>query len=149
MKTRMDIEKPTERVPIKKGFFTHPFSSLNQIRLKGSRCLSCNEYFLGEVSICENCLSENLELTALSTKGKLWTYTIIENRPPGDYKGPEEFEPFAIGLVELFEGLRILTPIEGCKRDELKIGLELELKIEPLFVNEKNQEVLAYKFVAV
>ena len=41
--------------------------------------------------------------------------------PPGAYKGPEPFVPFALGLVELPEGLRVMSPLEG-DIDALKIG---------------------------
>lgn len=78
----------------------------------------------------------------LSDRGKLWTFTIIRNKPPGDFKGTV---PMGEGLVELPEGIRIKSPIGG-KMDALCIGMDLAFVARPLYVNERGQEVIAFQF---
>ena len=96
---------------------------------------------------CENCGSEDLEAVTLSNKGKLYTFTIMENRPPGDYKGPSDpFVPFGEGLVELPEGCRILAPLTVSKPEDLKIGMDLELVVDKLYEDADGNEVMAFKF---
>ena len=134
-----------KRVPVREGLFTTLLSPLEQVRLVGSKCHNCGEVSLGTVSSCPNCASEDLELIPLSQRGTLWTYTVIRHRPPGDYKGPDPFVPFGEGLIELLEGIQVISPIDG-DVDKLKIDMELELVVYKLGENEEGNDVIAFKF---
>ena len=135
-----------EYVAIKDGFLSKPLYPLEDVRLMGSRCCTCGEVFLGKAVACQQCQGENMEDITLSRYGTLYSYTIARNRPPGDYKGLEPFEPFAVGLVELPEGVRILAPLKGVNLDEIKIRMKLELSIEELYTDEEGRSVLAFSF---
>lgn len=81
--------------------------------------------------------------TKLSSKGKVYNYTIVEQKPPAYYKGEV---PYALGFVELPEGVRLRTLFTGCNFDDLKVGMEVELVIERLFENVEGDEIITYKF---
>ena len=118
---------------------------LSQSRLLGNQCRKCGEVFLGKRFSCENCGARQMEEKELSTKGKLYSFTIQRYRPPGDYKGPTDpFVPFPVGLVELPEGLRILAVLKDVEKP--KIGMELEVVFEKIFSNAEGDEVIGYKF---
>ena len=134
------------QVPIREGLFTMPLYPTEQVRLVGSKCHACGEVSLGTVSSCANCTGEDMEEITLSRRGKLWTYTVIRHRPPGNYKGPDPFVPFGLGLVELPEGVRVLSPLTGCDVDNLKIGMDLELVVDKLYEDADGNEVMAFKF---
>ena len=144
----MNIRNIKKQIPIKAGLFTPGLSSLGQVRLVGSKCRNCGEVALGTVSSCRNCGGEEIEVIPLSQKGKLWTYTVIRSRPPGDYKGPEPFVPFGEGLVELPEGIRVKSPL-SVDVDKLKIGMDLKLKVYKLYEDKDGNEVIAFKFEPV
>jgi hypothetical protein len=135
-----------EYVAIKDDFLSKPLYPLGDVRLMGSRCCACGEVFFGKAVACQQCQGENMEDIALSRYGTLYSYTIARNRPPGDFKGPEPFEPFAVGLVVLPEGIGILAPLKGLNLDEIKVGMELELSIEEFYTDEEGRGVLAYGF---
>ena len=82
----------------------------------------------------------------LSQRGKLYSYTVIMQRPPADYEGDI---PYAIGYVELPEGVRIQTLLTGCAHESLRIDMEVELIIEKLHEDEEGNEVIGYKFKLV
>jgi uncharacterized OB-fold protein len=134
-----------KQLPIKEGLFKTPLSPLEQVTLIGSACKDCREISLGKRQTCSNCGGKDLEEIPLSRKGKLWTYTIIRHKPPGDYKGPDPFVPFGLGLVELPEGIRVLSPIP-CDLKRISIGMELELEVYPLYTDENKNEVMAFRF---
>ncbi len=137
------IEKTgTSRIPIRERLLSTPLSPLEDVRLLGSKCKSCGEVGLGEVSSCQNCAGEDLVVIPLSQKGKLWTFTIIRNRPPGDFKGKV---PMGEGLVELPEGIRVKSPLGG-DIENLKIGMDLKFEAYPLYQNENGDEVIAFRF---
>lgn len=133
-----------KRVPIREGLLTGSLSKLDSVRLAGSRCASCEETSLGVLGVCPNCGGTALRQVTLNERGVLWTYTIVRHRPPGDYRGPEPFVPFGLGLVEVPEGVRVLAPILG-DIDSLKIGLPLHFK--PYIRNDTDgREVVAFAF---
>jgi hypothetical protein len=133
-----------KRVPICEDLLIGSLDELNQVRLVGSRCSACGETSLGRRNVCPNCGRETVSEIPLSNRGVLWTYTVVRHRPPGNYKGPDPFAPFGMGLVELPEGLRVLTPIH-CDINRLKIGLELQLR--PVVRKDADsREVVSFTF---
>ncbi|MGE5254399.1 MAG: Zn-ribbon domain-containing OB-fold protein [Planctomycetaceae bacterium] len=100
---------------------------------------------MGKRQTCANCGGVDLEGIPLSRRGKLWTYTIIRHKPPGDYKGPDPFVPFGLGMVQLPEGIRVMSPIQ-CELEKIKIGMELEMEVYPLYTDENQNQVMAFRF---
>ncbi len=135
-----------ERVPIREGLLVGPLSDLDRVRLAGCRCSSCGETSLGSRTICPNCGRDTVREIPLANRGLLWSFTVVRHRPPGNYKGPEPFAPFGLGLVELPDGLRVLSPLD-CDIDQLKIGLELRFKT--YVRKEGDREVVAFTFEPV
>ncbi len=139
----MDSNK--KRIPVKKELWTTPSAPTEKSQLIGSRCHNCGEIFFPKKGngICTNCQSRNLEEIKLSTRGKIYSYTVVMQRPPVYYKGSV---PYAEGFVELQEGVRIQTLLTDCDFDEIKIGMEVEMIIEKLYEDEEGNEIITYKF---
>ena len=136
-----------EYVAIDEELLSKPLDPPENVSLLGCRCRSCEEVFFGKTAACWQCGSSDIEPTTLSREGSLYSYTIMRNRPPGDYKGPDNpFEPFIAGLVELPEGIAILAPIDGIDFEDVKINMKLKLSVEELYQDESGRGVLAYKF---
>jgi len=118
-----------------------PGNSSEKPHLIGSKCKFCGEYFFPKRVICPNCLKdETPEEVILSNKGKLYTYCIVKAAPLGFSA------PYAVGYVDLPEGLRIFSPIAEGDRGKLKLGLELELIVDKIREDETGQAVYGYKF---
>ena len=98
---------------------------LGAVRLAGTKCRSCGETTLGQSESCPNCASDDVAHVSLNNHGTVWTYTIARHRPPGNYRGPEPFVPFGIALVELPEGLRVMTRVD-CDIETLHVGMPVE-----------------------
>lgn len=134
--------------PAIKGWFTWPPSE--DPHLIGVRCKSCGDYFFPKVTACRNprCMSPDLEEALLSRKGKLYTYTINYYQPPPPYMSPKPFVPYAIAIMEL-EKERMKIPgqiVSGYNVEKLKIGMEMEIVLEPLFTDSDGNDVMAWKF---
>lgn len=76
------VEEGKQRVILKEGQFTMPSIPGEQPRLIGSRCRACGEYFFPKQVACANCLKQDMEEVLLSPRGKLYSYTIVRQRPP-------------------------------------------------------------------
>lgn len=134
-----------QKVPAVEGLFSWPS---DDPRLIVSRCKSCKTCYFPAVSTCVNpeCDDkEGVEQVHISRRGKLWSYTIQHYPPPQPfpYKSKQEFAPFAVGIIEFAEGIRVagmLTTTEN-----LGIGTEYEMIVDKLDEDEEN-EYLTWKF---
>ncbi len=136
-----------QRAPVREGLLSSPLDNLDAVTLTGSRCGSCGETALGSSDLCQNCGSAELTSIPLSKVGTLWTYTVVRHRPPGDYRGPDPFRPFGLGLVELAEGIRVLSPIGGGV-SELRIGQALIFK-PTILRGDDGGELIAFEFAPI
>ena len=124
----MAEDKPTNEIlPVRQGLVNGGGADSDDVRLLGSKCENCGEVSIGTNAVCLNCGSDQIEAIKLCSEGVLWTYTIVRHKPPGDYLGPDPFVPFALGLVELADGVRIMAPLEG-DVDSFEIGSRLRLQ---------------------
>jgi uncharacterized OB-fold protein len=97
-------------------------------RLEGAKCASCGETFYPPRQVCDCCGTQEFEPVVLPPKGKVVTYTIIR-------VGPSDFAaevPYALGIVELEDGTRLMTQIVDVPLDKLKIGMPVELEFRKL-----------------
>lgn len=133
-----------EQVPIAEGLFKW---SGNTASLIGTRCASCGTHYFPKSLSCRNpdCTDKQVEQALLGPSGKLYSYTVQAYRPPPLFK-MDSWSPYTIGLVDLPQGLRVLGMLTGCGNDEFKIGMDLELTVEPLYRDDQGREVLTYKF---
>lgn len=65
----------------------------------------------------------NLEWREASGKGTLYSFTETHVAPPGF----EDLVPYMIGVVELEEGVRIMTPLRNVTPDEAALGMRMRL----------------------
>ena len=89
------------------------------------KCLNCNKPFFYPRMNCPNCLSDNLEWFKTSGLGTLYSY-MINHRP---VPGFEEDAPYAIAIVQLDEGPRMMTNIVGIENTPENLILDMKLEV--------------------
>lgn len=134
-----------KQVPIDGRLFKLPSSPSEKAHLIGSRCRSCGETFFPKRSYCANCTSPDMEEVALSTRGKLETFTISRATPPGSLIQA----PYGLGYVRLPEGCIVQTVLSECDPQKLEIDMDMELVIEKIREDEEGNDVMAFKFKPV
>jgi len=107
--------------------------------LLGSRCRSCGAHFFPIRQACSGCLSSDLETVRLTGSGTVYTYTVIRQSTPAFAV------PYALGYVDLPEGVRVMGQI-AAEPDDLAIGMEVELAVEPFGTDGDGNPVLGYRF---
>lgn len=136
------MTEPKEKVPIREGLFYYSPSGVETPHLIGARCESCGQVFFPKKVQCPKCSSKKMKEGPLSNRGKLYTYTVIHQAPPG-YLGKV---PYIVGKVELPEGERVLAPIVQTEASKLRIGMEMELVIGKAYDDPERGGVLTYQF---
>lgn len=75
------------------------------VTLLGDRCRACDAHQFPRAGICTLCGAPDPVPVQLAATGTLWAWTWVTAPPPG-YDGPV---PYGFGVVELPEGLRVIT----------------------------------------
>lgn len=114
--------------------------------LKGYKCKSCGKIWFPKFTPCPNpdCWSEDMEVIPLSRKGKIYSATDVYIGQPS-MRG---YMPLIMGYVDLPEGIRIFTQLEG-KVGTFHCGDEVELVIGPIRNNKNGEPIMSYKFKKV
>jgi uncharacterized OB-fold protein len=92
------------------------------------------------------------EDVVLGTRGTLWTWTVQAFPPKAPpYLGPvgDDFVPYGVGYVELPGELRVEGRLTESDPEKLIIGMEMELVLDPLGVDDAGNEVVTYAFAPV
>ena len=126
----------TTTVPFKEGLFEKVSGKWT---LVGCKCKQCGQIFFPNREVCLNCSSRDLERANLGRKGKLYSFTIVHM--PSEHFKP----PYAVGWIELPEGIRIFSQIRRWQEHPLATGMDMELAIEKLW-DEEEKEIIGYIF---
>jgi uncharacterized protein len=97
----------------------------NQDELWIQRCNQCNKPYFYPRFFCPRCLSQDVEWFKTAGKGKLHTYMINHRAAPGF----EDEAPYAIAVVELDEGVRMMTNIHDIENTPENLVLDMPLEV--------------------
>ncbi|MFM9938544.1 MAG: Zn-ribbon domain-containing OB-fold protein [Hyphomicrobiaceae bacterium] len=89
-------------------------------------CNDCSKTYFPPRPFCPKCGSRSVKTVKASGKAKLHSF-VIHHRP-----APGFDPPYAIAVVELAEGPRMMTNIVGCPQtpEALKVDMNLEVTFE-------------------
>jgi uncharacterized OB-fold protein len=142
----MDKEENISKgqVPIKAGLFPWPLPEDGSARLIGSRCRHCGQVFFPKRHWCPQCRDKGvLEETGLSPRGRLYTYTVVRQAPPG-------FEaPYTTALVDLPEGVRLFARLTETDPDKIRMDGTVDLTFGPIARDKEGNEVISFLFKPV
>jgi uncharacterized protein len=94
--------------------------------LRLQRCDACANVYFPPRPFCPVCASRKVSVFKASGKAKLYSY-VINHRPAA----PGFTPPYAIAIVELDEGPRMMSNIMDCP--QTPEALELDMKLEVTF----------------
>jgi uncharacterized OB-fold protein len=110
--------------------------------LVGVRCTTCGTHAFPVQLACPRCGAPTEPVT-LPDHGALWSSTIQHIQPKPPYQGPDPFEPFAVGYVDLGP-IRVETRLAGRAPDAWQIGDGVQLVPGP---PDADGNVWSYEFV--
>ena len=96
-------------------------------------CEDCKNWIFPPRMLCPKCGSEHLEWRPVSGQGRIYSRTIVKRRPErgGDY---------AIVLVDLKEGPRIMSHLPDVSPDDIAIGEAVTARI----VADDEQHIIVF-----
>ncbi len=105
------------------------------------QCKSCKKYIFYPKLFCPFCLSPDLAWVEAAGGGKIYSYTIVHSYQPSEFS---EDVPYVVAVIELDEGVQMMSNIVECKPDEVRC----DMKVEVVFDNV-NEKVFLPKFKLV
>jgi uncharacterized OB-fold protein len=104
--------------------------------LRLQRCEDCRHVYFPPRPFCPSCGSRSVTVFKASGRGKLHSY-VIHHRPT-----PGFTPPYAIAVVELQEGPRMMTNIVDCP--QTPEALQLDMALEVTFVAQDDKISLPF-----
>jgi uncharacterized OB-fold protein len=103
----------------------HFWDGCREGELRLQRCTDCDgEAYFPPRPFCPKCGSRNVEVFKASGRGVLWSY-VINHRPRPDMGEA----PYAIAVVKLEEGPKMMTNIVGCPQTPEALPLDMPVKV--------------------
>ena len=115
-------------IPIPTPETQHYWDGAKRGELLLQRCDACAHTYFPPRPFCPECASREVSVVQASGKGTLYSYVINHMKSPG-YE-----PPYAIAVVELEEGPRLMSNILDCPAtpEALQLDMALEVTFEEL-----------------
>ena len=120
-----DYVKPLPIVDVQSKPF---WSACNEERLVIQQCKACGTNRFPATHYCANCQSDSYDWVESSGKGKVFSWIIVNHPVPGDIWG--DAVPYAVGLIELDEGVRMVSNIIDCDHKKIVGDMRVEVTFE-------------------
>ncbi len=91
-------------------------------RLLGEECTGCGARFFPARPVCTVCGSTEFRDYKLAETGEVVTWTVIRNPPTGF----EKYRPYVVALLELDDGVRLLSQVVDVDPMEVHAGMRVE-----------------------
>ena len=103
--------------------FTRPFwEATKRHELIMPRCTMCDHLFFYPRSECPCCLSSNIAWAPVSGRGRLYSFTIV-NQPA--HSAFRDDAPHVYAIVQLDEGPRMISNVVECDHADLQVDMPL------------------------
>ncbi len=113
-------------------------------RTEAAKCANCGFVCFPPRLVCPECGAREFGAVKLAQAGSLITYTIIRV-PPHPFA---DQSPYAVGIAELDDGVRLMAQVVDCDFEALKVGLRVRLEFRKISEEgEAGVIYYGYKFV--
>jgi uncharacterized protein len=119
-----DYQKPLPNINLESAPF---WEGAKRHELLIQKCRDCGNIRFYPRSICPHCLSYETDWGKVSGRGRIYSFTVSYRARSPEFKADV---PYNVAIVELEEGVRLMSNIVGCKNEVLRIGLPVEVVFE-------------------
>ncbi|MGH9901584.1 MAG: Zn-ribbon domain-containing OB-fold protein [Pyrinomonadaceae bacterium] len=91
------------------------------------QCAACARFRFYPRVVCPHCFSDGFEWRRAAGRGTVYSFTVIHRAP---FPAFRDKVPYVLALIELDEGVRMMTNVVGCDPDAVRIGMPVEVTFE-------------------
>ncbi|MFD3655985.1 bifunctional MaoC family dehydratase N-terminal/OB-fold nucleic acid binding domain-containing protein [Streptomyces sp. NPDC058620] len=92
------------------------------------RCTECATLRFPWLPGCGACGGPEWDTVEASGEGTVFSYVVMHHPPFPAFSLPDEPGPYAVGLVELAEGVRMVSNVVGVPSDKIRPGMPVRLE---------------------
>ena len=92
-------------------------------RIQIQKCDSCGAHVFAPRTFCKSCGKDALSWVDISGKGEVYSNTTVR-------KKPEDGGDYCFALIDLAEGVRMISTVVGTDPHDVRIGMPLRAEIE-------------------
>ena len=107
----------------------------------GIKCLDCNKTSFPLAMYCPECNSDNIIEHKLANTGKIVFFTQVTLAA----KEMISYSPYALGIVELDDGIRVTGQIVDCMYEDLKEDMKVRMVFR-ILSSDNNEGLIRYGF---
>lgn len=122
-------EKRSKPIPLPYQDTQPYWDAAKENRLILQRCLDCGKLQFYPRGVCSHCLGSQLEWIDSSGRGKVHTFTVSYRAP---HPGFADDLPFVLAIIELEEGVRMMSNIVACEHKDVRIDMPVKVVFEQL-----------------
>jgi len=120
---------PAKPLPVVQPWARPFWDAARAHRLVLQHCQACNKPIFYPRAACPHCGSERLGWQDASGKGKIYSFTTVLSNAPSPFIADM---PYVVAVVELAEGVRMLSNIVQCDPQQLRCEQPVEVVFERL-----------------
>ncbi len=118
---------PMQNMEIQQDSDSRPYwEGLAQGELRIQHCNACSRAVFYPRAFCPHCYAENLSWIVASGRGTIYSYTVA-HQAFGAFAADV---PFIVAIVELEEGVRMMSRIVDASRERVAIGANVQVTFE-------------------
>ena len=102
------------------------WDGLAQGELRIQHCAACSKYVFYPRSICPHCFASELVWVKAAGRGTVYSYTVVRQA----FGRFAEDVPYVIAIVELDEGVRMMSRIADTPPEDVKVGAVVQVTFE-------------------
>ncbi|MFI5398866.1 MAG: Zn-ribbon domain-containing OB-fold protein [Candidatus Binatia bacterium] len=114
-------------LPATEGFAKEFYDWCKRRELRFQRCTDCGAWRHVPREMCAECGSWKWEWAKSSGRGKVFTWTVVARALHPAF---QHDTPYAPVVVEMDEGVRLLSAVTDCTPDQLQIGMPVEVTFD-------------------
>ena len=117
-------------------------------RLLGSRCASCQTPYFPKSELCHNadCDDSKMQDAEFGPRGTVWSYSVQNYPPPPPAVTADPYEPYALGVVDLEDGLRVVGRLTTTDPDQVKVGARVGLELGEIGTDAEGTPLVSWMF---
>lgn len=129
--------RPADRKPSTRSLRPRPvinrdnagfWEGVAEHRLLIQRCSGCATLRFPWLPGCNECGGQEWDTVEASGEGTVFSYVVMHHPSFPAFSGADEPGPYAVGLVELAEGVRMVSNVVGVPADKIRAGMPVRLE---------------------
>jgi len=117
----------TRPLPVLDGLSAEFYGWCRKRELRFQRCTPCGRWRHVPREMCAECGSMDWQWVRSSGRGRVFTWTVAERPLHPAFAGDA---PYAPVVVEMEEGVRLLSTVVDCEPEDLCIGMPVQVAFD-------------------